>query len=135
MLSNHKGYYPSSNCQSNQNHYCVGLGLGQADEELANFHAAPLSGKQHPSRGYPLQANGTELSGQKIEYPDRIFRGRCVSSVSLYYIQNCFSTQTLRDDLEAKAKSSAGHQRISLSDLREFCIPLPPLAEQRRIVG
>ena len=76
-----------------------------------------------------------ELSGQKIEYPDRIFRGRCVSSVSLYYIQNCFSTQTLRDDLEAKAKSSAGHQRISLSDLREFCIPLPPLAEQRRIVA
>ena len=40
-----------------------------------------------------------ELSGQRIEYPDRIFRGRCVSSVSPYYIQNCFSTQTLREDL------------------------------------
>ena len=76
-----------------------------------------------------------ELSRQKIEFPDRIFRGRCVSSVSTYYIQNCFSTQTLREDLEAKAKSSAGHQRISLSDLREFCIPLPPLAEQYRIVA
>ena len=76
-----------------------------------------------------------ELSGQRIEYPDRIFRGRCVSSVSPYYIQNCFSTQTLREDLEAKVKSSAGHQRISLSDLREFRIPLPPLAEQTCIVA
>ena len=76
-----------------------------------------------------------ELGDQKIEFPDRIFRGRCTSSASPHYIQNCFSTQTLREDLEAKAKSSAGHQRISLSDLREFRIPLPPLAEQRRIVA
>ena len=76
-----------------------------------------------------------ELGGQKIEFPDRIFRGRCTPSASSHYIQNCFSTRNLREDLEAKAKSSAGHQRISLSDLREFRIPLPPLAEQRRIVA
>ena len=55
--------------------------------------------------------------------------------VSPYYIQTCFSTKSLREGLEAKAKSTAGHQRISLSDLREFPIPIPPLAEQRRIVA
>ena len=76
-----------------------------------------------------------ELTGQKIEFPDRVFRGRCPSSVSPYYIQICFSTRVLRESLEARAKSSAGHQRISLSDLREFCIPLPPLAEQFRIAA
>ena len=76
-----------------------------------------------------------ELNGQKIEFPDRIFRGRCISIVSPHYIQDCFSTKSLREGLEAKAKSTAGHQRISLSDLREFYIPLPPLAEQRRIVA
>ena len=76
-----------------------------------------------------------ELNGQKIEFPDRIFRGRCISIVSSHYIQDCFSTKSLREGLEAKAKSTAGHQRISLSDLREFYIPLPPLAEQRRIVA
>ena len=76
-----------------------------------------------------------ELSGQKIEFPDRIFRGRCSGSISPCYIQNCFSTKALREGLEGKAKSTAGHQRISLADLREFCIPLPPLAEQHRIVA
>ena len=76
-----------------------------------------------------------ELNGQRLEFPDRIFRGRCTTSLSPHYIQNCFSTKALREDLEARAKSSAGHQRLSLSDLRQFCIPLPPLAEQRRIVA
>ena len=76
-----------------------------------------------------------EMGGRRFEFPDRIFRGRCACSVSPNYIQNCFATQGLRKDLEASAKSSAGHQRISLSDLRSLCIPLPPLAEQRRIVA
>ena len=76
-----------------------------------------------------------ELRGRKIEFPDRIFRGRCVSGISPNFIQLAFAEKTLRRSLEAKAKSSAGHQRISLTDLREYCIPLPPLAEQRRIVA
>ena len=75
-----------------------------------------------------------ELDGRKLEFPDRIFRGRCVPSMSPHFIQFTFADKTLRQSLEAKAKSTAGHQRISLSDLREFCVPLPPLAEQYRIV-
>ena len=75
------------------------------------------------------------LNGQTREFPDRIFRGRCVSIVCPQFIQFCFEDNTLRQPLEAKAKSTAGHQRISLSDLREFCMPLPPLAEQHRIVA
>ena len=76
-----------------------------------------------------------ELRGRKIEFPDRIFRGRCVSGISPNFIQLAFAEKTLRRSLEAKAKSSAGHQRISLADLREYCIPLPPHTEQRRIVA
>ena len=74
------------------------------------------------------------LNGQKIEFPDRIFRGRCISSLCPNFVQLCFEEKTLRLPLESKAKSTAGHQRISLSDLREYLIPLPPLAEQQRIV-
>ena len=76
-----------------------------------------------------------ELEGRKIEFPDRIFRGRCVPSIAPHFVQLAFSEKTLRRSLEAKAKSTAGHQRISLTDLREFCIPMPPLAEQHRIVA
>ena len=76
-----------------------------------------------------------ELRGRKIEFPDRIFRGRCVFGISPNFIQLAFAEKTLRRSLEAKAKSSAGHQRISLADLREYCIPLPPLTEQYRIVA
>jgi type I restriction enzyme S subunit len=39
----------------------------------------------------------------------------------------------LRRPLEKRAKSTAGHQRISLSDVREFIIPLPPEVEQSGI--
>ena len=76
-----------------------------------------------------------ELDERRLEFPDRIFRGRCVPSMSPHFIQHTFADKTLRRSLEAKAKSTAGHQRISLSDLREFCVPLPPLAEQHRIVA
>ena len=76
-----------------------------------------------------------ELRGRKIEFPDRIFRGRCVSSISPNFVQLAFAEKTLRRSLEARAKSSAGHQRISLADLREYCIPLPPITEQYRIVA
>jgi type I restriction enzyme S subunit len=68
-----------------------------------------------------------------IEFPDRIFRVRCVSLVSRRYIQHCFGDKMLRRHLEKAAKSTAGHQRISLSDLRAYAIPLPPLSEQQRI--
>ena len=75
-----------------------------------------------------------ELSGRLMEFPDRIFRGRCTPSISPHFIQYCFADKTMRKSLENKAKSTAGHQRISLSDLREYRFPLPPLAEQHRIV-
>ncbi len=76
-----------------------------------------------------------ELFGERIEFPDRIFRGRCARIISPHFVQFCFAEKTLRQPLESKAKSTAGHQRISLSDLREYRFPLPPLSEQHRIVA
>jgi type I restriction enzyme S subunit len=74
------------------------------------------------------------LVSERLEFPDRIFRARVGALVCAPYIALCFGVPHLRVPLEAAAKSSAGHQRISLSDLREFHIPLPPLNEQMRIV-
>ena len=74
------------------------------------------------------------LNGRRIQYPDRLFRVRLCKSLVTKYIEFCFRYQPLRAKLETSAKSSAGHQRISLSDLRSFRFPLPPYDEQELIV-
>jgi len=72
----------------------------------------------------------------KMEYPDRLFCGQAAYPlVSRRYLQHCFGAKSLRKVLEEKAKSSAGHQRVGLADIRSFLVPLPPLAEQHRIVA
>jgi len=73
------------------------------------------------------------LNGRRIQYPDRLFRVRLCKSLVAKYIEFCFRYQSLRARLETSAKSSAGHQRISLSDLRSFRFPLPPYDEQELI--
>ncbi|HLY76050.1 MAG TPA: restriction endonuclease subunit S [Planctomycetota bacterium] len=76
-----------------------------------------------------------DIGDSHIEFPDRIFRGRSSSAISKEYLQHCFCDSGLRRPLERKAKSTAGHQRISLSDLRSFCLPLPPRPEQLEIAN
>lgn len=71
----------------------------------------------------------------RIEFPDRLFRAHLSPHASPRYLQHCFAAPDLRRPLERTAKSTAGHQRISLSDLRPFAIPLPPFGEQSRIAA
>ncbi len=74
-----------------------------------------------------------DLGERLIEFPDRLFRARLVDPVSPLYVEACFQIPTLRRPLERAAKSTAGHQRISLEDLRCLPLPLPPLVEQMRL--
>ncbi len=46
----------------------------------------------------------------------------------------CFQNARIRKSLEQAAKSTAGHQRISISDLVGLILPIPPPAEQQEIV-
>ena len=70
-----------------------------------------------------------ELTGQKIEFPDRVFRGRCPSSVSPYYIQICFSTRVLRESLAGCGKTLLSTQGRKLSDDKRR-----PIACSERII-
>ena len=74
-----------------------------------------------------------ELECPRIAYPDRLFRVRPVGCVEASFLEFAFAARSLRGAMEEAAKSSAGHQRISMSDLKQFAIPLPSLAEQRVI--
>jgi type I restriction enzyme, S subunit len=41
----------------------------------------------------------------------------------------------MRSQIEAASRSAAGHQRISISDLKAFAFALPPTDEQELIVA
>ncbi len=75
-----------------------------------------------------------DLKGMRLQYPDRLFRGRLQDPDLGPYIELCFGSPILRRGLEIRSKSSAGHQRISMSALTEFWIPLPPISEMHEIV-
>ena len=82
-------------------------------------------------------ANCARVSGlgsDTLLFPDRVFRAVPAPELVPEWIMFAFSCAALRSEIEAAAKSTAGHQRISLADLRKFVLPLPPLAEQHEIV-
>jgi type I restriction enzyme S subunit len=78
-------------------------------------------------------AHIADLPPHGIQYPDRLFCAKLVDGVVGQFLSYCFQHQPLRAALEQAAKSTAGHQRISMTDLFSFTFPLPPLSEQHRI--
>jgi len=75
-----------------------------------------------------------ELSGQKLQIPDRIFRARLKVGFDNDYVECMFNAPQARKPLEDAAKSSAGHQRISLVDVRRVQIPKLPVDDQYKTV-
>lgn len=75
-----------------------------------------------------------KLPNVQMQYPDRIFCAKVIDSIDPQFISICFQHQSFRKHFENAAKSTAGHQRISLTDLVGFLFPLPPLAEQFSII-
>jgi type I restriction enzyme S subunit len=76
----------------------------------------------------------TALPSQRTQYPDRIFCGKLVPEVDGAFLSYAIQHPRVRATLEQAAKSTAGHQRISKSDLSPLSLPLPPLAEQEAII-
>ncbi len=70
-----------------------------------------------------------------IQYPDRIFCGKLVPGIDGVYLSYCFQHPHIRKTLGKAAKSTAGHQRISMTDLYPLTLPLPPAAEQEQIIA
>jgi type I restriction enzyme, S subunit len=69
-----------------------------------------------------------------IQYPDRLFCCRLSDPTEARYVEICFAGPSVRRQIESASRSAAGHQRISISDLKAFAIARPPLAEQHEIV-
>ena len=71
----------------------------------------------------------------QIQYPDRLFCGKLVNDPAIVgaHIVICMSAPHSRARIEKAAKSTAGHKRISLSDLHPFPIPLPSSRELQEL--
>lgn len=74
------------------------------------------------------------LGDRRLQYPDRLFRVRLIEPRHARFVQLFFASPKARAQIESASRSAAGHQRISISDLRSLSIALPPLREQEEIV-
>ncbi len=69
-------------------------------------------------------------------HPDKLIKVRCVADLAVpQFIALMSSCGSSRGHLESRMRTTAGQSGISGSDLKSLPIPLPPLAEQHRIVA
>lgn len=74
------------------------------------------------------------LKGRKIQYPDRLFCAKLRSYINSTYFELAFASPFVRKQIVENAKSSAGHQRVSITDITNQWIPVAPVEEQHEIV-
>lgn len=73
---------------------------------------------------------------ERIVFPDTMIRLRFMNISQLSrYIAYVWSSNFVRKQIEAKARTTAGIYKISQSDIKSFVLPLPPLAEQVQIIA
>lgn len=69
-------------------------------------------------------------------YPDKLIRLRVLAGFVLPKLVRCFAeSDIVRQHIENHCATTVGNWGISASNLKEVIIPVPPLAEQHRIVA
>ena len=70
-----------------------------------------------------------------VAYPDTLIRFRLHPEVAITFFAHLWNSSMIREQLESMARTTAGIYKVNQQDLSLCRIPLPPLAEQRRIVA
>ncbi|WP_422755388.1 restriction endonuclease subunit S [Micromonospora sp. WMMD708] len=71
-----------------------------------------------------------------LTYPDKLIRVRVNSDFAEpSYVQYVFEAPQVRSRVRSVARTTAGQAGVSGASLKSVVLPLPPLAEQRRIVA
>ena len=68
-----------------------------------------------------------------VAFPDTLIRIRLCSGTDPRFFATIWNSRILRDQLEGKAKTTAGIFKVSQHDLATCAVPLPPYSEQIRI--
>jgi len=85
-----------------------------------------------------LVGRGSEVRGPVIDvaFPDTLIRARVNGSLFLTsLLRQVWNSATVRCQLEALARTTAGIYKVNQDHLRGIALPLPPLPEQHRIVA
>lgn len=82
-------------------------------------------------------ANAYLYSGEKeISYCDHLFCGHRISElVEAAYILLVYHSEFVKKQVDPEIKTTAGQNTINQKSMNKILIPLPPIAEQRRIVA
>ncbi len=73
------------------------------------------------------------VQDRPVAYPDTMIRFRLSSGMSPMFFTRLWNAPFVRDQLELKAKTTAGIFKVNQYDLATCILPMPPLAEQCRI--
>ncbi len=70
-----------------------------------------------------------------VAYPDTLIRLRLHPEVVLNFFGQVWNSATIRHQVESTARTTAGIHKVNQQDISMCVVPLPPLAEQQRIVA
>ena len=70
-----------------------------------------------------------------VAYPDTLIRLRLHPDVALNFFAQVWNSATIRQQVESTARTTAGIHKVNQQDISMCTVPLPPLAEQHRIVA
>lgn len=77
-----------------------------------------------------------EQTPDLVAYPDTMIRLRTIQNLCTNrYLRIIWESPSLRQQIETAARTTAGIHKINQQDIKNFVLPLPPLAEQTRIVA
>ena len=71
---------------------------------------------------------------ERYAFCDHLIRGKSVTSISSQFIAAVMGVNFIRETIDAGIVCAAGQNTISQGVLKSIIVPVPPLAEQRRIV-
>ncbi|MGL4861063.1 MAG: restriction endonuclease subunit S [Enterobacteriaceae bacterium] len=106
-----------------------------SDDDYLNFSDLLFSRLNGTLEFVGVCASVPSVIPQNLLYPDRLYCAKLIDADMAKFCEYYFSNPVVRRNIEKKAKSTAGHKRISIPDVSEQPIPILDKAEIGELVN